>query len=185
MSVRDYIDYEVSNLGRVRSLKFGKVKILNGGKTKEGYCQVHLSKNGKQKKFLVHRLVWEAFNGPIPDGYEIDHRDANKQNNILDNLRCVTHIENMRNPVTRPIYLEGIKKRSENKEWQRKHSEAMRKVHNKPVHQIDKVTGKIIKTWKNARDIQRETGIHYSAVSACCYGKYGFKSAGGYRWQFA
>lgn len=49
----------------------------------------------------VHRIVWETFNGEIPDGYEIDHIDGNRLNNALSNLRCVTHTENMANPITR------------------------------------------------------------------------------------
>lgn len=43
----------------------------------------------------MHRLVWEAFNGAIPEGYEIDHVDENKGNNSLGNLRLMTRLENM------------------------------------------------------------------------------------------
>lgn len=46
---------------------------------------------------LVHRLVYEAFKGEIPEGLEIDHIDRNKRNNNPDNLRVVTRSENMRN----------------------------------------------------------------------------------------
>ncbi len=46
---------------------------------------------------LVHRLVYEAFKGEIPEGLEIDHFNRNKHNNNPDNLRLVTHAENMRN----------------------------------------------------------------------------------------
>lgn len=47
----------------------------------------------------VHRLVYEAFNGEIPDGLEIDHIDRNKHNNNPDNLRLVTRSENMTNII--------------------------------------------------------------------------------------
>jgi hypothetical protein len=45
--------------------------------------------------------VWETFNGEIPQGYEIDHINTIKDDNRLENLRCVTHKENSNNPLTR------------------------------------------------------------------------------------
>ena len=45
----------------------------------------------------VHRLVYEAFKGEIPEGLEIDHIDQNKRNNNPENLRIVTRLENMQN----------------------------------------------------------------------------------------
>lgn len=49
-----------------------------------------------RKHFLVHRVVWEAFNGPIPEGYDIDHIDGNPHNNALNNLQAITHQENLK-----------------------------------------------------------------------------------------
>lgn len=49
---------------------------------------------GLNKKFLVHRVVWECFNGPIPENLDIDHIDGNPKNNSLDNLQPLTHQEN-------------------------------------------------------------------------------------------
>ena len=46
---------------------------------------------------LVHRLVYEAFKGEIPEGMEIDHIDRNRRDNNPDNLRVVTRAENMKN----------------------------------------------------------------------------------------
>lgn len=45
---------------------------------------------------MAHRVVWEATNGPIPDGLQINHKDLSKTNNRLDNLEVVTGSENMR-----------------------------------------------------------------------------------------
>lgn len=64
----------------------------------------------------VHRLVYETFVGEIPQGYEIDHIEGNKEDNRLEMLRCVTHEENMKNPVTlqkiqRALSSEKIKKK--------------------------------------------------------------------------
>ena len=67
--------YEASNFGRIRSLKFGKVRILKQTKNTWGYLQVDLCKNRKKKSCKVHRLVWEAFNG--------NHIDEDKTNNFL------------------------------------------------------------------------------------------------------
>lgn len=48
----------------------------------------------------LHRLVWETFNGEIPEGMQIDHIDGNKENNALNNLRCVDAKTNSNNPNT-------------------------------------------------------------------------------------
>ena len=53
----------------------------------------------------------------------------------------------------------------------------------KPVNQIDKKTGQIIKTWPCAYEVQRQLGIFQSNISLCCSGKY--KSCGGYIWKYA
>lgn len=60
-----------------------------------GYCYVTLSKNNKRVGKRVHCLVMRAFNDIKDDGYEIDHKDGNRQNNSLDNLEWVTHQENI------------------------------------------------------------------------------------------
>lgn len=45
--------------------------------------------NGKSRKVYLHRYKWERLVGPIPDGYEIHHKDGNTHNNALENLECV------------------------------------------------------------------------------------------------
>lgn len=49
------------------------------------------------KTYRTHRVVWEMFNGPIPEGMEIDHINHNRFDNRIENLRCVTHSENQQN----------------------------------------------------------------------------------------
>lgn len=90
--------YKVSNLGRLKSLgndKSRKEKILKGRINNKGYLHYCLSKNGKSKFYLAHRLVWEAFRYKIPDGLVINHLDSNPLNNCLSNLECVTQQKNM------------------------------------------------------------------------------------------
>lgn len=95
--------YSISNYGRV--LSRARVintstystripnKILVGGKI-DGYKSVSLSKDNKQKTFLVHRLVCLAFL-PNPDNKDlVNHKDSNRDNNNLSNLEWVTQREN-------------------------------------------------------------------------------------------
>lgn len=75
--------YEVSNLGKVRSFKWGREKILRPVPDKKGYLRVGLRKEGKQKWFMVHRLVAQAFL-PNPEGLpQINHKNENKTLNVV------------------------------------------------------------------------------------------------------
>ena len=89
-------DYQVSNLGRVLSLKHGKERILKQSFTGIGYLKVGLHKNGKSSPKKVHQLVAIAFLGHIPDGHNIcvDHVDNDKLNNNVTNLQLITNREN-------------------------------------------------------------------------------------------
>ena len=93
--------YAVTSCGRVwsyRSKKFLKPKC-----DKDGYFQVNLSKNGKAKRFLIHRLVASAYL-PNPDNLpEVDHIDNDKTHNYLNNLQWITHKDNVRKSCNKPI----------------------------------------------------------------------------------
>ena len=89
--------YQVSILGRVKSLKYRKLnkeKILIEFTNWRGYRKDGLCKNGKKIRFYVHRLVYTAFMGVIPQGYQIDHKNNNKTDNRLQNLQLLTSSEN-------------------------------------------------------------------------------------------
>ena len=93
--------YEVSNYGKVRNVKTGR--ILKLGKSKNGYLRVGLHKNGKQKYFLVHRLVAIAFI-PNPDNKEtVNHIDEDKTNNHVCNLEWMTQKENTRHSKCKKV----------------------------------------------------------------------------------
>jgi len=99
--------YEVSDLGRVRSLdrtrldKHGRAFTLRGvlkkAPLRKGslYRMVVLSRDGKPKAKLVHRLVLSAFVGPCPDGMEGCHNNGDPGDNTLSNLRWDTRSANM------------------------------------------------------------------------------------------
>jgi hypothetical protein len=114
--------YQVSNLGRVKRAARQVVQIveypeqlLTGEIDRDGYHKVAFSvanpqqygldlentcSNGKKgqrhfSKHLVHRLVVEAFDGPISDGMHVNHKDCDRTNNCPENLEVVTPQENV------------------------------------------------------------------------------------------
>jgi len=89
--------YEVSDFGRVKSLRFGKERILKGGVDSNGYLTVTLWKDSKQKTNKIHQLVAVAFLDHITCGFKlvVNHIDFNKQNNNVDNLEIVTSRQNL------------------------------------------------------------------------------------------
>ena len=95
--------YQVSDLGRVRSKKYGDWMVLKNRKTNCGYLRVMLCKDGNQKNYLVHRLVAQAFieNDNIFNN-EVNHKDENKENNRVDNLEwCTSQYNNTYNNIRR------------------------------------------------------------------------------------
>lgn len=90
--------YEVSNLGRVKSLNYrgtGKCQLMTGGSLSAGYRYVVLSRDGKTHNQLVHRLVATEFL-PNPSNLpQVNHIDEDKSNNCVSNLQWCTPKENM------------------------------------------------------------------------------------------
>ena len=88
--------YQVSDLGRVRSKKYGDWRVLKVGSTPKGYRTVHLYKDNKVKAFYIHRLVAQAFI-PNTDSSKtlINHIDECKQNNKVSNLEYCTASYNL------------------------------------------------------------------------------------------
>lgn len=95
-NIKGFEDYQVSNFGRVKSLKRGKEKILKNIVSIDGYYIVNLHKKNKRTTKKIHQLVAIAFLNHNPDGYKlvINHKDINRQNNNLNNLEIVTAREN-------------------------------------------------------------------------------------------
>ncbi len=94
--VEGFENYEVSNLGRVKSLYYNKEKILKQTIDGTGYFIVNLYGNGIRKVYKVHQLVAIVFLNHKPCGHKlvIDHIDSNELNNQLINLRIITNREN-------------------------------------------------------------------------------------------
>lgn len=162
--------YQISNMGRVKSLNYrktGREKIRKACKNSDGYLYLCLYKNNKAKYYTIHILVAQAF---IPNPYnlpQINHIDENKENNHVDNLEWITCKENINHGTHN-------KRSAENRRNDPKRS--------KPVIAIDKVTGLIVE-FPSAREAERVLRIDQSSITKCCKGR--LKSTGGFAWYYA
>lgn len=150
--------YQVSNLGRVRSLK-NKVHLMKLQPNNIGYQRVFLCKNGKYSKCFIHRLVADAFI-PNPLKYtEVNHLDENILNNYASNLEWCTRKQNMN-------YGTAMKRKT-------------LKVQ-KPVLQFDK-NGVFLKRFESFKEAAESIGMKTSSLSS--YFCHENKTLGGYVWK--
>lgn len=160
--------YEVSNLGEVRSLSYrntGEVRKLTPVKRGK-YYRVGLWYDGEYKHRSISHLVWEAFNGPIPRGMQVNHIDENPANNRLDNLNLMTPKENS-NWGTR---------NERSAEHRINHPDK-----SKTVEQIDP-QGNVVGVYQSVMEASRTTGIHFGNICSVCRGERNV--AGGYKWKY-
>lgn len=171
--------YEVSNLGRVRSVErldnaghTRKSRVLIQKKEKNGYKRVHLSKNGIAKWYAVHRLVAFEFCDK-PDGMDIvNHIDNDPTNNCALNLEWTDYVGNMQHAT-----------KQERMGWQPENLAKAVKAIKKPVIAISK-DGKR-QAFDSAAEASRTLGVSSGHIAACCRQEYGYKTAGGYVFEYA
>jgi hypothetical protein len=192
--------YQVSNYGRIKSLKrevqternyllqIPKEMILKA-RCDSGYSRYEFCKDGVHKKTSAHRMEALAFIQNTEDKPFIDHIDGNKMNNCLYNLRWCTASENMRNEITVQKLSEASKGRIMSEETKRKISEQKvgkkmcgENPNAKRVLQFDK-NGNLLKEWSCAAEAARELGFNFRNISACCNGKK--HTHRGYIWRFS
>lgn len=156
--------YQVSNLGRVRSLPrktktgFREGVTLIPVKDGVGYQIVNLSR----KSHKIHRLVAEAFIDNPNDYKCVNHKDENKLNNRADNLEWCTYEQN-NNYGTRNkrISLNSSRKRR--------------------IEQLD-ANGNVITEWESISSASNHYGVTRTTICACCNGRQ--KTSAGYRWRY-
>ena len=157
MKLEGYSNYEIDvEKGLVYNLKTHKF-IGNVGT--KGYLQTSLTDdNGKQHFWQIHRLIWTAVNGEIPEGMQVNHIDENKDNNSINNLNLMTAKENVN-------WGSCIQKRS------KKCFKPIVALKNKEIHLY----------FPSATSAQR-MNYRNSGISLCCTGKR--TTYKGYQWQY-
>ena len=168
--------YQVSNLGRVKSLgryvkkrsklAFQDERMLCSPKDKYGYLIVTLCREGKPKKKKVHRLVAQAFI-PNPENKEtVNHINGDKNNNTAMNLEWNTSTENLKH-----AYAVGLNGRNH----------FINNKNSKAVAQFDKNLN-FIKIHPSMQEAGRN-GFSVNEICKCCKGK--IKTHKGYIWKYA
>ncbi len=182
-------EYMISNQGRVLSLKKGQKKVLKNIKSSNGYYVVGL--NGKL--IGIHRLVAMAF---IPNPLNkpcIDHINTTRTDNRVENLRWVTHKENMNNPLSRKHQSDARKGYKPSKESVEKMRKTLtgRKLSNEHVLNmrlcgepvvIFSVEGKFLREFQGASFAHEELGVAINGISECCNGNK--RTCGGFQWMW-
>lgn len=157
VKIEGFENYEVSNLGKVRNIKSGR--LLKPYLTKNGYLRHYLHGHDKRKHLLLHRILATAFIDNPGKKPQVNHIDENKLNNDLSNLEWCTERENN---------IHGTRTKRAAEKLSRK------------VIQLD-LNDNVLNEFESMRQAERETGILVGNISSCCNGK--TKSAGGYKWR--
>lgn len=157
VKIEGFDNYEVSNLGKVRNIKSGR--ILKPSLNKNGYLRLWLCENNKRKHLYLHRIIATAFIDNPDEKPCVNHIDENKLNNDLSNLEWCTVRENL---------IHGTRtKRAAEKCF-------------KKVIQLD-LNDNVLNEFESMVQAEQETGVSRRNISSCCNGKR--KSAGGYKWM--
>ena len=157
VEIEGFENYEVSNLGKVRNIKSGRV--LKPSLNNNGYLRLFLCENNKRKHLYLHRIIATAFIDNPEEKPCVNHIDENKTNNDLSNLEWCTVRENL---------IHGTRtKRAAEKCF-------------KKVIQLD-LNDNVLNEFESIKQAGQKTGALARNISSCCNGKR--KSAGGYKWR--
>lgn len=165
--------YEVSNTGKVRSLKTNKVLKLNNNKS--GYIYACLCKKGIKKLVRVHREVAKMFVSNPNNYKEVNHIDGNKLNNNANNLEWCSREHNMQHSFKNNLSKSNFTKSPYSQRGEK--NPRCRKI-----KQLD-MNGKLIREWNSIKSVYLELGFSQSYINGCCKGT--FKSAYNFRWEYA
>ena len=160
---------------------------------KVGYHAVSI----KRHRYLVHRLVAQAFLSDYDESKDVHHIDENKGNNNINNLRCISsevhqRLHKTKYPKTKFCVVCGKEftphptKRNRNKVCSDECRLLYIKSHNAqykiPIEQLS-IDGELIKQWNSARDVQNELGFFESNINKCCNGH--IQTYKGFKWRYA
>ena len=159
-NVTGFEQYQVSNKGRVRSLKNGNPRIMKGFMNNKGYFVVDLSKNGIRNHKYIHRLVALEFVDGYFEGAIVNHKDENPKNNKQENLEWCTYQYNIN-------YSNNLKK--------------ARKANVKKVAKFD-TDGKLIKKYESITEAARDNRVSGASISNCLLWKH--KTSCGFLWKY-
>lgn len=97
MNYSKYFKYEDGKIYWIEKTNFHShnIKIGQEAGAENGFGYKRVMVNGRHT--MVHHIVWVMHNGTIPDGMEIDHKDHDRSNNRIENLRLVDRLINMKN----------------------------------------------------------------------------------------
>ena len=168
MKLKGFSNYEIyPEEGKVFSYKSNRF-IGYPNEAIGGYWQVTLyDDNGKEYHFLLHRLIWEAVNGAIPENMQINHLDENTSNNVISNLSLCTPKENIN-------FGTGIQRRTASRDY--------KALAEKLSNQVAAYkNGVLVMVFPSTAEAQRQ-GFHQGNISACCNGIR--QSHKGYQWRF-
>lgn len=176
--------YQVSNLGRVKSLgnnRNRKEKILKSAKNNKGYLIVGLSKENKKKIFLLHRLVAQVFI-PNPNNYPIvNHKNETPTDCRVENLEWCTQKYNVNYGSRNEKASKALKGKLKGKKKSKEHIEKVAKAISIPIVQLTK-NDEYIATYQSATQVGRDLGFNNSNIIQCCKGK--LKTAYKFKWQY-
>lgn len=162
--------YEISNLGRLKSLKKNTPSIRKQNFDKKGYLISGLYKNYKEVKKKIHRLVAEAFISNPENKLEVNHKEGIKDDNRASELEWVTRVENRRH---------GFDKLN----WVSAYKGKFGKLNHQSV-KVNQLTldGKFIRTWHSMADAEREYGFNHANIGRVCKGKQNQHK--GFKWEY-
>ena len=165
---RDYDKYEVYDDGRIWS--YSHKKFLKPSTNNKGYQLVSLSDNeGKLKKYLLHRVVYETFSGePIPNNLQCNHINEIKTDNRFCNINLMTCKENLNFGSRNARAGKSLTKANTNNPKLSKEVGAYK-------------NGELIMTFESTQEAKRQ-GFCSSAIVRCCNGKR--KTHKGFEWRY-
>lgn len=108
--VAGFPGYEVSDHGRIRTLRKGNPRLRIPEVDRDGYSRLSIRRDGRYVHVVLHRLVCEAFNGPAPSDHPMCcHDDNDKMNNRPGNLRWDTQAGNIADKLKHGTHQAGEK----------------------------------------------------------------------------